>query len=731
MSDTGQNLDIDYADDLRLIKLMSEDESFWERIYDAKLDYLNNGTDPRTSPYVREEIAQSWIDSRQSGLEPDRPVLGEYVSDKYVRLALEANSVLVRETQEKLRTVESLNIENDYIFELMDLNGLSLLQVGNLQLHHFAAQKYVLNIGNSGTNAHDLCVQYRRPFAVIGPEHYSFGLHELIACAAPIIDQYGTPLGSLLLTQKIPARITTVEKRLLIHAMSLVSSIASTISSQLRIEKYRADLETAEGEFAQASSFAHLFQSLSHSLADTNKEATLLVDSDLKIVYANHDAAKIFKTIPESLVGKSVQCLCDLGDDDKVRWNFANGKKYTITASDARYSLIPREIRNGEGGENANFILFLRPLATKADQGTLKKDVGDTASITFSQILGTSPQIGRTKKLAHRFAQINENVLITGESGTGKELFAQAIHNASRPNGPFMSINCAAIPPRLIESELFGYDSGSFTGADKAGKPGKIELANGGTLFLDEIGDMPVELQSTLLRVLENKRVMRVGGKGYKQVDFRLISATNRNLSEMASQGLFREDLLYRLSVLSIGLPPLRERKGDALFFARYFLGECDSKTSYGKAVFSDDAVAFISSYSWPGNIRQLKHAIYSAYYTCEKSVIEMDDFPAYLTSEKDVLFPQPSLKVNDPSSAIKVPNAVEPPVRTSLSEKPTPEKLSPSASEGSVLPTLSLRELERLAIDEALKQTNGDVLKAAKLLGVSKATMYRKLKNR
>ena len=238
-------------------------------------------------------------------------------------------------------------------------------------------------------------------------------------------------------------------------------------------------------------------------------------------------------------------------------------------------------------------------------------------------------------------------------------------------------------------------------------------------------------LDTTLLRVLENKRVMRVGGKGYKQVDFRLISATNRNLSEMASQGLFREDLLYRLSVLSIGLPPLRERKGDALFFARYFLGECDSKTSYGKAVFSDDAVAFISSYSWPGNIRQLKHAIYSAYYTCEKSVIEVDDFPAYLTSEKDVLFPQPSLKVNDPSSAIKVPNAVEPPVRTSLSEKPTPEKLSPSASEGSVLPTLSLRELERLAIDEALKQTNGDVLKAAKLLGVSKATMYRKLKNR
>lgn len=728
MSETGQNLDIDYADDLRLIKLMSEDESFWEHIYDAKLDFLNNGTDPRTSPYVRAEIAQSWIDSKQAGLEPDRLVLGEYVSDEYTRLAMEANSVLIRETQEKLRTVESLNIDNDYIFELMDLNGLSLLQVGNLQLHHFAAKKYLLNIANAGTNAHDLCMQHRRPIAVIGPEHYSFGLHELIACAAPVLDQYGNPLGALLLTQKIQDRITAAEKKLLIHAMSLVSSIANAVSSQLRIEKYRDDLKTAEGEYAQASSAAHLLQSLSHSLADTNKEATLLVNSALKIVYANHDAAKIFKTIPEGLIGKSVQCLCDLGDDDKVRQDFANGKKYTVTADGCRYSLIPREIKSGEGDENTNFILFLRPLAARTAQGAPKKDVGDTASITFSQILGTSPQIGRTKKLAHRFAQINENVLITGESGTGKELFAQAIHNASRPNGPFMSINCAAIPPRLIESELFGYDSGSFTGADKAGKPGKIELANGGTLFLDEIGDMPVELQSTLLRVLENKRVMRVGGKGYKQVDFRLISATNRNLSEMAAQGLFREDLLYRLSVLSIGLPPLRERKGDALFFARYFLGECDSKTSYGKAVFSDDAVAFISSYSWPGNIRQLKHAIYSAYYTCEKGVIKVDDFPAYLTTEKDTLFPSFDGDRNDPSSAIKVPDATETLESTSLRESGAGEA---AVRAQSALPTLSLRELERLAIDEALKRTSNDAVAAAKLLGISKATMYRKLKNR
>lgn len=727
MSETNNNLDIDYADDLRLIKLMSEDESFWERIFEAKLDFLNNGTDPRTSPYVRPEIAQSWIDSKAIGPEPDRQILGEYVTDEYVRLALEANKTLIDKTAEKLRSVESLNIENDYIFELMSTEGLSLLQMGSLELHSFAAKKYLLNIGNAGANAHDLCMRYHRPFAVIGPEHYCFGLHELIACAAPILDQYGSPLGALLLTQKIPDRISSAEKKLLIHAMSLVSAIANTISSQLRIEKYQSDLETAEGEYSQANSFAHLFQSLSESLVDITKEATIIINNRLKIVYANHEAAKILLTIPEQLIGKSIRCLCDLGEDEKVRQGFADGKKYTFDVNGLRYSLIPRRILSEESADDANYILLFRKIASKEiNSDALKKTVGDTAPITFSQILGRSPQIGRTKKLAHRFAQINENVLITGESGTGKELFAQAIHNVSRPNGPFMSINCAAIPPNLIESELFGYDSGSFTGADKTGKPGKIELANGGTLFLDEIGDMPLELQSTLLRVLENKRIMRVGGKSYKQVDFRLISATNRNLAKMAANGEFREDLLYRLSVLTVGLPPLRNRKGDALFFANYFLGECDSKTSYGKAIFSDEAAAFIDSYDWPGNVRQLKHAIYSAYYTCEKGVIKISDFPAYLTNDEKAVFGHNPASQNDPSSAIKVQNEKELP-------EATPEHRTVgahSSARDSLLPTLCLQELERLAISEALKQTGNDIIKASKLLGISKATMYRKLKH-
>ena len=194
-----------------------------------------------------------------------------------------------------------------------------------------------------------------------------------------------------------------------------------------------------------------------------------------------------------------------------------------------------------------------------------------------------------------------------------------------------MSINCAAIPPRLIESELFGYEGGSFTGAERGGKPGKIELADGGTLFLDEIGDMPLELQATLLRVLESKRVIRVGGKAYKQIDFRLVSATNQNLPRLVSEHRFREDLFYRISVLTVDLPPLRDREGDALYFARYFLNECHLKTGNGQVALSDEAARFVKGHPWPGNVRQLKHAVQSAYYTCEDGVIRIEDFPAYI----------------------------------------------------------------------------------------------------
>lgn len=722
MDTAGRDLDINYASDLHLIKSMYEDDSYWERIFDAKLDYLNFGINPHESKFVRREVANSWIISRTEGLAPDQEELGEYVSSEFFEEALQRNALMVEETRQRIQAIDSLNMENDYVFELMDANGLSLLQVGDLQLHQFVGDKYLVSEKNAGTNAHTLCMRHKKPFTVIGPEHYCFALHCLIACAAPVFDQMGTSIGALLLTQLVPNTFTSADKKVLVHAMSLISSLASTISSQLRAKEYRSALSRLEAEYSHASSEALIYESVSRDLIDAVLDGTLVMDSMLTIHHANPEAGHIFKTSPDELVGRHICDLLDLGTSREALEFFEKGQRREFKLGQSTYSLVPQTtFASKDESMRLGFILHIKEVRAASLGVRRAKSDGDVARTTFADILGRSPQIKRALGLASRFSLSDENTLIIGESGTGKELFAQAIHNAARPGGPFMSINCAAIPPRLIESELFGYEAGSFTGADKGGKPGKIELADGGTLFLDEIGDMPLELQATLLRVLENKRVMRIGGRSYKQVNFRLVSATNRNLPELTASGKFREDLLYRLSVLTVELPALRERDGDAVFFANYFLNECRVKTNNGAAKLSDEAARFVATYPWPGNVRQLKHAIYSAYYTCEDGVIALDDFPAYIVKGAPNEYTPPKTPSASPYESYSAFN--EQPA------SPAEKAEAASAPDADPLPTLRLEELESLAIREALRRADGNIMAAANLLGISKATLYRKIK--
>ncbi|NMA14392.1 MAG: sigma 54-interacting transcriptional regulator, partial [Clostridia bacterium] len=207
-----------------------------------------------------------------------------------------------------------------------------------------------------------------------------------------------------------------------------------------------------------------------------------------------------------------------------------------------------------------------------------KADHATTSGDAFAAIVGSSAPIRKTVSLARRFAKCESNILLQGESGTGKELFARAIHNISRPNRPFVAVNCGAIPKTLAESELFGYEGGSFTGAERQGRQGKIEYAGNGTLFLDEIGDLPLDLQPILLRVLEEKQIVRVGGTRSIQVDFQLVAATNKNLFDLMEKGQFREDLYYRLAVFKLVIPPLRERGQDILLLSDYFLSALAQK---------------------------------------------------------------------------------------------------------------------------------------------------------
>lgn len=264
-------------------------------------------------------------------------------------------------------------------------------------------------------------------------------------------------------------------------------------------------------------------------------------------------------------------------------------------------------------------------------------------NFNFDNLIGISSKLNKVKKKARQVANYDSTVLIVGESGTGKEIFARAIHNdSSRADHPFIGINCSAIPETLLESELFGYEPGAFTGADRKGKAGKIELANKGTFFLDEIGDMPLFLQAKLLRVLQERELTKIGGLKSKPVDVRIIAATNKNLEELIEKRMFREDLYYRLNVIPISLPPLRERTEDIPILIEYFLKIYNQKFQKNIKGFTSEAMNFLLGYSWPGNVRELENIIEYGINFAEDDYIALEDikdrFGAFLDTRTSTL---------------------------------------------------------------------------------------------
>jgi transcriptional regulator with PAS, ATPase and Fis domain len=307
---------------------------------------------------------------------------------------------------------------------------------------------------------------------------------------------------------------------------------------------------------------------------------------------------------------------------------------------------------------------------------------------TFESIMGVSEAITNLKADAQKAAASLAPVLITGESGTGKELFAQAIHHASpRRLQPFVRINCAAIPRDLLESELFGYERGAFTGAKTDGKPGKFELADGGTVFLDEIGDLPWEMQPKLLRVLEEKEFERVGGTRMIRSDFRLMAASNQNLERMVAEKRFRRDLFYRLNVFSLAIPPLRERRPDILAIGRRLLQRMAAEAAMAEVRLAPQAEAALLGYEWPGNVRELSNVLERALATLEGDSIDLEDLPFHLRH------------------------------RSSAGQAP-PSSLREHQSTS-----------EKEALRRALRETGHNKARAARRLGIHRTLLYKKMK--
>ena len=314
----------------------------------------------------------------------------------------------------------------------------------------------------------------------------------------------------------------------------------------------------------------------------------------------------------------------------------------------------------------------------------LKKVQGNYFAL--DNIIGSNKKILELKETIRRVANSGSTVLITGESGTGKEIFANAIHEISnRRDKNFVKINCAAIPENILESELFGYEEGAFTGAKKGGKIGKFEMAHEGTLFLDEIGDMSFDMQSKMLRVLQDKVVERVGGNSPKKVNVRLIAATNQNLLNKIEKGEFREDLYYRLNVLLLELPPLRERLDDIEQLCNFFISKYNNKFGIYIEKIDDAAMDYLMNYTWPGNIRELENVIERAYNFVDGNIINVKQMPEKIIKGRGII------SVGDLKN--------------------------------------NLNSLEKQLIVDTLKACGGNKSKASKILKVNRASLYQKLK--
>ncbi|MEI3503124.1 MAG: sigma 54-interacting transcriptional regulator [Anaerovoracaceae bacterium] len=451
-----------------------------------------------------------------------------------------------------------------------------------------------------------------------------------------------------------------------------------------------ADLLAAKADQQETLENVEVSRNEMSTVLETTHEGIFALDQKGYVKHCNNRAATLFDTTKRDLIGRHISKLMPGSPAIKV---LETGRGYTEN----------EEIFKVDGGQH-HFIVTVKPFCNGDEiDGVVVsfRDITEAQKLVYNfstraikntvdDIIGTSEKIMIAKKQALITARGNSTVLITGESGTGKEMFAKAIHYASsRSDHPFITVNCGAIPENLLESELFGYEKGAFTGASEKGKAGKFELADGGTIFLDEIGDMPLHLQVKILHVLQNMRFERVGGSKSIIVDVRVIAATNKNLEKLIDEGKFREDLYYRLSVIPLSIPPLRERREDIKMLMYHFLRKYNTFMNRKITGFSPAVEDLYLNHDWPGNVRELENAVEYGTNMAFGDTIDIDEVPARIMKKEEEI--------------VKFKNL----------DKPLAEQI---------------KLYEREIITRKLKQHNGVKDAVARELGLSRATLYRKL---
>ncbi|SHH70525.1 Transcriptional regulator of acetoin/glycerol metabolism [Desulfosporosinus lacus DSM 15449] len=623
---------------------------------------LNTGDKIRVNP----SILASWERCKKRG-QNYREAISLQLPPEIIEQRREAYHRLIKVAKPFLEELYGFVKGSGFAVVLLDKDTCILEVLGDEELLDKDTSFRIGEIWNEetkGTNAMGVVQVEKKPIQVYAAEHYVCNNHEITCSAAPILGVDGEMIGIL----DVSGNSAKVHK----HTLGMVVAAVKAIENELRLKAASAEI---------IKSYHNL-----NAIIKTISEGIISFDENGSITNMNPVALNILNMQEENYQSKSLKRI--IKKDKIINAILDNGQSIVNHEFHLEYNhkqvriLFTAHPILGGNKEICGGVAVIREL--KEVHRLVNQMVGARASFTFEDIIGDSEKLQKCIKIAKDIADSTSSVILQGESGTGKEMFAQAIHNASNfRRGPFIAINCGALPRDLIESELFGYEEGAFTGARLGGQAGKFELANEGTIFLDEITDMPLDTQVALLRVLQEKRVVRIGGHEPVSIKVRVIAATNRNLKEEVRKGNFRDDLFYRLNVINIDVVPLREREGDILLLANYFLRKYSNMLGYSVAKFEPQVVKALENYDWPGNVRELANAMERAVNLAKGRNISLEHLP----------------------EGIQAPGEVRKNKRISR-----------------------LQKSEEEIILETLDSVGWNISQGASILGIARNTLYRKL---
>lgn len=560
---------------------------------------------------IRPEICESWQRCYSLGMDPLSNNKIPLISKEEINKRLKKNKILMSVVTPYMDSIYETIKGSGFRVDFSDTEGYTLRSFCDEDTLEICEKTNSFPGANrletiAGTNSIGIALLTGKPIQVTGAEHYLQSFHRWAGSSAPIKQQDGKALGVL--------SVIGGYELVHYHTLALVSSAAKAIENELYIYKVNEQLEASNSQL--------------RTTLETVTDGVVYLVKD-KIMQVNKEMCNLIGKEEAEIVGKNVydviETIPDLKEMFHTEHNGYHEGEIVFKGSDRNYKCLfaYRGVYGNNGQETGKVLIF----TTVEEIEKLAKKIKYKANYTFDDIMRQSVAMKNAIEMAQKASRYDSRVMIEGESGTGKEMFAQAIHNNStRKNGPFIAIDCATLSKELLESELFGYESGAFTGAKKEGKKGLLELADKGTLFFDEIGNMPLEMQTKLLRVLQEGYLKRVGGITPIFTDVRVIAATNSNLADAMKEGSFREDLYYRLNVFNIQIPPLRERKEDIPLLVAHFCGK--SNLCKGNDKIEKRVIKALQEYDWPGNARQLENAIERALIMSGGRNIRVEDLP-------------------------------------------------------------------------------------------------------